>query len=120
MPTYQQNTITTARGVKAVADHAGSYFFTPATMRAFSSRLLSGVRALDGRETVPGARFLFVTSERHGDDQPRHYALRMMTLGVQRDDRPAVDIVTVGEYHTTAARARAAMRDYVPADSMEA
>jgi hypothetical protein len=102
MATYQRNTIHTIDDIIAIADHAGSHFFSRDTMRFFSSRVLSGIYAPDGYEAREGRRFFFVTSERHGDDAPRHYAVRMMTLGAQRDDRAAVDIVTVGDYHSTA------------------
>ena len=102
---YQRSTVHTAADLRAIADHAGSFFFPRDTMRFFSSRLLEGVYAPDGYEAVPGNRFFFVTSERH-DDNPRHYAVRMVTLGSVRDDRPAVDIVTVGEYRPSAKAAR--------------
>ena len=108
MPTYQRAAIHSTDDIRAVADHAGSHFFSPDTMRFFQSRILSGVWAPDGHQTVEGRRFFFVTSERYGDDAPRHYAVRMMTLGSQRDDRPAVDIVTVGDYHDTARAAHRA------------
>lgn len=112
MTTYQRATIHSADDIRAIADHAGSYFFSADTMRFFSSRLLSAARPLDGAETVEGRRYLFVTSERHGD-APRHYALRMLTLEATEDDRPAVDIDTIGSYHATRAQALAAMRNYV-------
>lgn len=112
MTTYQRSAIHSADDVRAIADHAGSYFFSDGTMRFFSSRLLSAVRPLDGADTEEGRRYLFVTSERHGD-APRHYALRMLTLEATESGRPAVDIDTVGSYHATRAQALAAMRDYV-------
>ena len=105
MPTYQRTHVRNAADLRAIADHAGSYFFSRDTMRFFSSRLLEGVYAPDGYVATPGNRFFFVTSERH-DDNPRHYAVRMVTLGSVRDNRPAVDIVTVGDYHASANAAR--------------
>lgn len=107
---YQRTHIHSSADVRAIADHAGSFFFSAGAMDFFSSRLLAGVYPLDGAEARPGSRFLFITSERHGDagSTPRHYAVRQMTLGVQRDNRPAVDVVTVGDYHATAAEARKA------------
>lgn len=112
MPTYQRSSIHTVSDIEAVADHAGSYFFKPDTMRFFKSRILSGIIALDGHKSVPGARFLFVTSEVYGDN-PRHYTVRMATLGTQRDDRPHVDIdFNFDEHFATAAQARKAMREY--------
>ena len=113
MPNYQRSTIHIADDVRAIADHAGSHFFSAGAMRFFSSRLLSAVRPLDGADTVEGRRYLFVTSERHGDDAPRHYALRMMTLEATESGRPAVDIDTIGSYHATRAQALAAMHNYV-------
>lgn len=112
MTTYQRSSIHTVADIEAVADHAGSYFFKSDTMRFFKSRILSGIIALDGHKSVPGARFLFVTSERYGDN-PRHYSVRMATLGTQRDNRPRVDIDSnFDEHFATAAQARGAMREY--------
>ena len=105
MTTYQRSTVYTSDDIRAIADHAGSHFFDEATMRFFSSRLLEGVYAPEGYVATPGNRFFFVTSERH-DDNPRHYAVRMVTLGSVRDDRPAVDIITLGDYHASANAAR--------------
>lgn len=112
MTTYQRSAVHTAADIQAIADHAGSFFFSADTMRFFSSRILTGIVALDGAKTEPGNRFLFLTSERHGIGQPRHYAVRLATLTTQRDDRPGLHIATVGDYHATAGRARTAMRDY--------
>lgn len=109
MTSYQRTEIRTSNDVRAVADHAGSHFFAAPTMRFFSSRLLEGVHAPDGHETAPGRRYVFVTSERH--DGPRHYTVRMMTLGTVRDDRPWADIETVGDYYSTAAQARKAAKE---------
>ena len=113
-PTFQRSAVHTVSDIEAIADHTGSHFFSPETMKHFKSRLLTGIRALDGNTSTPGARFLFVTSEKHGDN-PRHYAVRLATLGVKGDPthpRPDIDIRTVGEYHPTPAAARAAMRNY--------
>lgn len=108
MTNYARNAIYTGDDVRAVADHASSHFFNSDTMRFFDSRLLSGVIALDGYETVPGHRYLFVTSERDTySDQPRRYTVRMLTLGSVRDDRPAVEIDTVDDFQAFAT-ARAA------------
>lgn len=110
MPTYQRNTVHTVDDIRAIADHAGSFFFSPGAMRAFQSRILSGVYAPDGFEAKEGNRFFFVTSERDGDYEPRHYKVRYAILGSKRDDRPAIDIGTVGDYpyHASAAAARKA------------
>lgn len=108
MPNYQRNAIHTSDDIRAIADHAGSFFFSRDTMRFFSSRVLSDVWPVESYAAAEGNRFLFVTSERHGDDAPRHYAVRMLTLGSQRDNRPAVDITTVGDYHATARGAKRA------------
>ena len=112
MPNYQRNAIHSADDIRAIADHAGSFFFSRDTMRFFNSRVLSDVWSVESYTASEGNRFLFVTSEKHGDDAPRHYAVRMLTLGSQRDNRPAVDITTVGYYHDTARAAkRAAERE---------
>ena len=108
MPNYQRYAILTAYDIRATADHAGSFFFSRDTMRFFSSRLIEGVWPVDSHIAEEGNRYFFVTSERHGDDAPRHYAVRMLTLGSQRDNRPAVDITTVGDYHATARAAKRA------------
>ena len=112
MTTYQRNTVHTVADIRAIADHAGSFFFDASTMRFFSSRLLEGVYAPDGYKALPGNRFFFVTSERH-DDNPRHYTVRRAVLGTQRDDRPTIDIDTVGEHHATPAEARRAARELI-------
>lgn len=108
MTTYQRTAIHSADDIRAVADGAGSHFFNRDTMRFFQSRLLSGVWILDGNDCKPGHRYLFVTSERY-DDAPRHYTVRIMTLGTVRDNRPAVDIDTLFGPYSSAREARAAM-----------
>lgn len=107
---YQRSTVHTVSDVRAIADHAGSYFFARGTMRFFSSRVMDGVYAVGGRDAVPGAVFYFVTSEVYGD-APRHYAVRRLTLGTQRDNRPAVDIATVDTFDTLY-RARSVAKEY--------
>lgn len=108
MPTYQRNAIRSTDDIIAIADHAGSHFFSRETMRVFKSRVLSDVWPVESYAATEGNRYFFVTSERFGDDAPRHYAVRMLTLGSQRDDRPYVDIMTVGDYYATARAAKAA------------
>lgn len=98
MTTYQRTHIRNANDLRAVADHAGSFFFSPGAMRSFSSRLLDSVLALDSRATRPGARYVFITSEQRDNDTPRYYNVRLMTLGIVRDNRPSVDITTIGPY----------------------
>ena len=110
MPTYQRTHVHTAADIRAIADHAGSYFFAPDTMRFFKSRLLEGVYPAGDSKAMPGAVFYFVTSEVY-DDDPRHYTVRRAVLGSRRDDRPAIDIATVGEHHATPAEARRAARE---------
>lgn len=107
---YQRSTVHTVADIRAIADHAGSFFFSRDTMRFFNSRLLEGVYHSCDSKAVPGAVFYFVTSEAYGDD-PRHYTVRRAVLGSQRDDRPAIDIATVGEHHATPAEARRAARE---------
>lgn len=96
---YQRSTVHNVSDVRAIADHAGSYFFSCKAMSRFKSRVPGGVYAAGGRDAVPGAVFYFVTSEVFGD-QPRHYAVRRLTLGTVRDNRPAVDISTVDYFPT--------------------
>ena len=112
MPTYQRTHVHTTADLRAIADHAGSYFFAPNAMRSFKSRLLEGIYSVGDSKAVPGAVFYFVTSEAY-DEAPRHYTVRRAVLGIQRDDRPAIDIATVGEHHATPAEARRAARELV-------
>ena len=112
MPTYQRTHVHTVSDLRAITDHAGSYFFAPNAMRFFKSRVLEGIYPGGDSKAVPGAVFYFVTSEVYVDD-PRHYTVRRAVLGSQRDDRPAIDIATVGEYHATPAEARRAARELV-------
>lgn len=112
MPTFQRTHVHTVSDLRAIADHAGSYFFSPNTMRFFNSRVLKGIYPVGDSKAVPGAEFYFVTSEAC-DDAPRHYTVRRAVLGIQRDDRPAIDIATVGEHHATPAEARRAARELI-------
>lgn len=112
MPTYQRSTVHTVADIRAIADHAGSHFFSPNTMRFFNSRVLEGVYPAGDSKAVPGSLFYFVTSEAY-DDAPRHYTVRRAVLGTQRDDRPTIDIDTVGEHFATPAEARRAARELV-------
>ena len=107
---YQRSTVHTISDVRAIADHAGSYFFSRKAMSSFKSRVPGGVYAAGGRDAVPGAVFYFVTSEVFGD-QPRHYAVRRLTLGTVRDNRPAVDISTI-DYFPALEAAREAAKAY--------
>lgn len=116
MATYQHATVTSANSIRAIANGAGSHFFDAATMRFFNSRLLEGVYPAESNvgkwDARTGNVFYFVTSERYedlySDPEPRHYTVRRMTLTAVRDDRPGVDIETVGDYHATAYQARKA------------
>lgn len=109
MVSYQRATVHTVDDVRAIADHAGSHFFSPDTMRFWKSRLLSGVTALDGHAAKPGARFLFVTSD-IVPDGVRVYSLRMMTLGSTEDNRPSVDIERLSSYDNAREARKAAQQ----------
>lgn len=113
MANYTRKTVKSATSIRAIADGANSFFFSPASMRFFKSRLLEVVYPassnVNGSEARTGNAFYFLTSERFEDD-PRHYTVRKMTLTTAEGDRPAVDIVTVGEYHDTEEEAREAAR----------
>lgn len=98
MPSYQRTAIHSIDDLKAVANHAGSFFFSPGALKFFNSHILSDVWAVDGADTHEGARFIFLTSEQY-PYQPRHYAVRMMTLQSIRDDRPYTDIENVSDDH---------------------
>ena len=112
MPTYQRTHVHTAADIRAIADHAGSFFFSRDTMRFFKSRVLEGIYPVGDSKAVPGAEFYFITSEVY-DDAPRHYTVRRAVLGTQRDGRPAIDIVTVRGYYATPSEARRAARELV-------
>ena len=112
MPTYQRTHVHTTADLRAIANHAGNFFFSRDIMRFFNSRLLGGVYPANGHEATEGAVFYFVTSEAYEDD-PRHYTVRRAVLGIQRDDRPAINIATVGGHHATPAEARRAARELV-------
>lgn len=73
--------------------HRG-YWFTPETMRFFSSRLLPDVFPMEDGSA------LFISSERYSEDTPRRYSVRIC--------RPDGDIDTVGEFqqHTNTVQAR--------------
>ena len=109
---YQRTHVRNTADLRAIADHAGSFFFSRDTMRFFKSRLLEGVYHSSDSKAVEGAMFYFVTSEVYGD-APRHYTVRRAVLGSQRGDRPAIDIATVGEHYATPAEARRAARELV-------
>lgn len=118
MPTYQRATITSSDDVRAVADRSGSHFFDPDTMRFFNSRLLEGVYPAVSNvgsrwETHEGSQFAFVTSDSN-EWEGRKYSVRILTLGSQRDDRPAVDIVSLDSAYRldTIAQARSAAKEW--------
>lgn len=112
--TYQRRYVNSVDDIRAIADHAGSHFFSKDAMRWFDSRILEGVVPFasngdDPRAAVHGARFAFVTSERNEWDG-RKYSVRILTLGTVRDDRPYADIATVDSAYRldSAAEARKA------------
>jgi hypothetical protein len=118
MSTYQRATITNSDDVRAVANGAGSHFFDPDTMQFFESRLLEGVHpaasnAVNRWESREGSQFAFVTSESN-EWEGRKYTVRILTLGSQRDDRPAVDISSLDSAYRldTAAQARRAAKSW--------
>ena len=101
---YALDHIRTADDLRHVADYAGSPFFSPATMRAFKSRLLSGIYAVDNYTAAPGNRFYFVTSDVWGGE-PRHYTVRYMDLYTSESGKSRVDIGTADENRYANARA---------------
>lgn len=119
MATYQHASVASSNSIRAIADGAGSHFFDRDTMQFFNSRLLNDVYPAETNigkwDARTGNVFYFITSERfeslYSDPKPRHYTVRKMTLTAVRDDRPAVDIETVGDYHATAYQARKAARE---------
>lgn len=112
MPTYLRTHVHTAADLRAIANHAGGFFFSPNTMRFFNSRVLEGVYHAGDSKAIEGAVFYFITSEAY-EDTPRHYTVRRAVLGSQRGDRPAIDISAVGEHYATPAEARRAARELV-------
>ena len=65
--------------VKRINEDRGKYFFSPATMRFFSSRVAQCAYATDDN-----SRAYFVTSEQftgsNGRSQPRRYTVRVMDM----------------------------------------
>lgn len=89
-----------ARTASALADAAENFFFTPATMRAFNSRVLDSTWT-----EIDANTFRFITSERF-DDAPRMYTVREMTLA-------PFEVVTIGDHYayTTSTEARRHLKD---------
>jgi hypothetical protein len=109
---YARKNIHTVDDIRAIADNAGSYFFSPDTMRVFSSRIIMGVfpamtnaPALDS--ATPGNVFYFVTSERDTyADTAREYSVRSIELLTDDNGRVSVDIDRVGDTYATKGMAR--------------
>lgn len=98
---YQRAKVHTSEDIRAIAERTDSHFFDRDTLRFFGSRLLAGAWALDGNDAVPGARFIFLTSERDGiHGTGREYKVRQATLGTVRDERPYVEFDTLGTFET--------------------
>lgn len=116
--TYQRQAIRCADDIRAIADHAGSHFFSPDTMRFFKSRILSDAFPATSNPgnrfaAVEGARFAFITSESN-EWEGRRYTVRIATLGTDQDGRQSVDISALDEGYrvATAAIARKIAREW--------
>lgn len=113
--TYQRAAVHSVDDLRAIVDATGSHYFDRDTMRFFDSRLLEGVwagksnRQEAGVSTLPGNRYVFVTSERPPWGE-RRYSVRVVELLEVRDERADVRIETAGEFysHPTARAARMA------------
>jgi len=91
---------TSIPAVKAAFNAAGSFWFSPSTMRFFNTKIES---------SLIGGRY-FITSERYESDQPKLFNIRM----VVRNDDASLDIETVGEHmtYTTKQQAMNALEEY--------
>lgn len=112
MTNYARSVVYSTDDLEAIARVAGSHFFSPSTMRFFNSRILRDVYPHEdnpGNRYVaqPGARFIFVTSERYGD-APRHYNVRLATLTTKDTGQGYVFFDTLDRYATPAQARRAA------------
>lgn len=94
MTTRPFKRITSSEDVRRTANHLGSYFFTPETMRYFGSRLLNIHR--DFLTSDGSDEGLFVTSERDVySDRPRHYTVRRYEVTRDDEGQDHIDITTV-------------------------
>lgn len=101
MPADQQHRTYTLPQIKAANAAAGGHWFSPDTLRFFSSRISATTYGPDAQ-----GRVYFVSSERGFDyDTPRRYTVRYFTPSTA-----AID--THGEFlaHDTLAQAQAAAR----------
>lgn len=86
----------TIKDIKKLATEGKSpYFFSPDTMRFFSSKVYKYVKEVE-------KGFLFITSEVFGDE-PRHYAIRFINL------KGSID--TLKEYQTLS-QAKKGLNDF--------
>ena len=108
--------INTVEDMRDTAERAGSFFFSPDTMRFFSSRIMSDIFPT-GLE-----RGYFVTSERDTAgaawDGVRRYSVRRYNVTRRADGAARFDVDTVGELgeHATRAAALRSARDAARAE----
>ena len=100
--------INTVEDMRDTAERAGSFYFSPDTMRFFSSRIMSDIFPT-GLE-----RGYFVTSERDTAgaawDGARRYTVRRYFVTRNTNGAPWFDVDNVGEFGEHATR-RGALRD---------
>lgn len=108
--------INTVEDMRDTAERAGSFFFSPKTMRAFSSRVMKDIFPT-GLECG-----YFVTSERDMDAYdgpgPRRYTVRRYFVTRTFSGAPRFDVDNVSEHgeHATRAAALRSARDAARAE----
>ncbi len=89
--------IWTISQLKAEVKAVGSFYFSPATMRFFKSRIAPGLRHVENG-------IVFITSEQFDYDSPRLYTVRLM------DENARVTDIDEFQQYKTLAQARKAAR----------
>ena len=108
--------INTIEDMRDAAERTGSFYFSPKTLRAFSSRIMSDIFPT-GLE-----RGYFVTSERYMDAYdgpgPRRYTVRRYSVTRTPSGAPWFDVDNVSEFgeHATRAAALRSARDAARAE----
>lgn len=93
------NTFSSMAAIRAAFNNQGSFWFSPNTMRAFRSKIETGV--------IKGC--YFITSEQFESDTPRLFNIRK----VVRHEDAFLDIETIGEHmtYTSLAQAKKALEE---------
>ena len=79
---------------KLATEGKSPYFFSPDTMRFFSSKVYSYIKEVENG-------FLFITSEVFGDE-PRHYAIRLISFDGSIESLLKVDSLKLAKQYLRA------------------